>query len=92
MRSKLAIPALVVASLFGSTLIASAQSQPTPGASREGNVGPGATSGKKTKHEKGMTTGSSRRSGANKGDAVNPLGNVDPETESGVGPKSGGKH
>ena len=92
MRSKLAIPALVVASLFGSTLIASAQSQPTPGASSEGNVGPGATSGKKTKHEKGMTTGSSRRSGANKGDAVNPLGNVDPETESGVGPKSGGKY
>jgi hypothetical protein len=59
MRSKLAISALVVASLFGSTLIASAQSQPAPGASSEGNVGPGATSGKKTKHEKGMTTGSS---------------------------------
>jgi hypothetical protein len=75
-------------------LIASAQSQPTPGASSEGNVGPGATSGKKTKHEKGMTTGSSRRSGANKGDAVNPSGqgNVDPDTESGVGPKSGGKY
>ena len=93
MRSKLAIPALVVASLFGSTLIASAQSQPTPGASSEGNVGPGATSGKKTKHEKGMTTGSSRRSSA-KGDAVNPSGqgNVDPDTESGVGPKSGGKY
>jgi len=94
MRSKLAIPALVVASLFGSTLIASAQSQPTPGASSEGNVGPGATSGKKTKHEKGMTTGSSRRSGANKGDAVNPSGqgNADPDTESGFGPKSGGKY
>src|SRR5258708_40030567 len=57
MRSKFTISALVVASLFGSTLIASAQSQPAPGASSEGNVGPGATSGKKTKHEKGMTTG-----------------------------------
>jgi hypothetical protein len=57
-------------------------------------VGPGATSGKKTKHEKGMTTGSSRRSGANKSDAANPSGqsNVDPNTESGVGPKSGGKY
>lgn len=72
MRSKLAISALVVASLFGSTHIASAQSQPAPGASSEGNVGPGATSGKKTKHEKGMTTGSSTRSGAKKGDAANP--------------------
>jgi hypothetical protein len=72
MRSKLAISALVVASLFGSTLIASAQSQPAPGASSGGNLGPGATSGKKTKHEKGMTTGSSARSGARKGDAANP--------------------
>jgi hypothetical protein len=94
MRSKLAISALVVASLFGSTLIASAQSQPAPGASSEGNVGPGATSGKKTKHEKGMTTGSSRRSGANKGDAASPSGqgNVDPDIKSSAGPKSGGKY
>jgi hypothetical protein len=94
MRSELAIPALVVASLFGSTLIASAQSQPAPGASSEGNVGPGATSGKKTKHERGMTTGSSPRSGADKGDAGNPSGqgsNVDPET-GGVGPKNAGKY
>jgi hypothetical protein len=93
MRSKLAISALVVASLFGSTLIASAQSQPAPGASSEGNVGPGASSDKKTKHEKGMTTGSSRPSGANKGDAANPSGKVDndPEPESGVGPKNTGR-
>ena len=90
MRSKLAISALVVASLFGSTIIASAQSQPAPGASSEGNVGPGATSGKKTKHEKGMTTGSSKRSG----DAANPSGqgNIDPDIESGAGPKSGRKY
>jgi hypothetical protein len=100
MRSKLAISALVVTSLFGSTLIASAQSQPAPGTSSEGNVDPGATSGKKTKHEKGMTTGASRRSGANKGDAADPSGqgNVHPETEKGdpeqigVGPKNAGKH
>ena len=72
MQYKLAISALVVASLFGSTLIASAQSQPAPGASSEENVGPGATSGKKTKHEKGMTSGKSTRSGANKGGAANP--------------------
>src|SRR5260370_17407528 len=72
MRSKLAISALVVASLFGSTLIVSAQSQPAPGASSEGNVGPGATSGKKTKHEKGMTTGTSTRCRANKVHAYKP--------------------
>ena len=94
MRSKLAISALVVTSLFGSTLIASAQMQPAPGASSEGNVGPGATSGKKTKHEKGMTTGSSTRSGAKKGDAANPSGqgNVDLDNDSMAAPKRGEKY
>jgi hypothetical protein len=72
MRSKLAISALVVTSLFGSTLVASAQTQTAPGASSEGNVNPGATSGKKPEPAKGMTTGSSTRSGANKGGTVNP--------------------
>ena len=43
MRSKLALSALVVASLFGATAIASAQTQPAPGASSSGNVGPGTT-------------------------------------------------
>jgi hypothetical protein len=42
MRSK-AISTLVVTSLFGSTLIASAQSQPAPGMSNDGTVSPGAT-------------------------------------------------
>jgi hypothetical protein len=94
MRSKLAISALFVASLFGSTLIASAQSQPAPGASNEGNVVPGATSGKKTKHEKGVTTGSSVRSGARKGGAANPSGqgNVDQDNDDVVAPKSGEKY
>jgi hypothetical protein len=72
MRSTLAISVLIVTSFFGSTLIASAQMQPAPGASSEGNVGPGATSGKKTKHEKGMTTGSSKHSGTIKGGAATP--------------------
>ena len=94
MRSKLAISALVVTSLFGSTLIASAQNQTAPGASSEGNVSARATSGKKTQHEKGMTTGSSKHSGASKGGAANPSDqdNLDPDAESGVGPKSGGKY
>jgi hypothetical protein len=72
MRSQLAISALVVTSLFGSTLIASAQTQTAPGASSEGNVNPGATSVKKTQPTKGMTTGSSTRNGANEGGTVNP--------------------
>src|ERR1700682_4590656 len=77
MRSKLAISALVVASLFGATVIASAQTQPAPGASREDNVGPGATdtkmkSGKMksgkiktSKMKSGTTTGMAR---SHKGD------------------------
>src|SRR5258708_33150821 len=94
MRSKFTISALVVASLFGSTLIASAQSQPAPGASGGGNVGPGGTSGKKTKHEKGMTTGSSKRSGANEGDPVNPSGQGKgcADTKGGAGPKRIGRY
>ena len=53
MQSKLAISALVVASLLGATAIASAQTQqPAPGASSEGNVGPGATSNSKMKSGK----------------------------------------
>ena len=94
MRSKFTISALVVASLFGSTLIASAQSQPAPGASSEGNVGPGATSGKKTKHEKGMTTGKSTRRGADKGGAVNPSDQDDAGSgaDNMAAPKSGRKY
>jgi hypothetical protein len=38
MRSKLAISALVVASLFGATAIASAQTQPNAGAPSEGTA------------------------------------------------------
>jgi hypothetical protein len=94
MRSKLAFSALVVASLFGSTLIASAQNQPAPGASSEGNVGPGATSGKKAKHEKGMTTGSTTRGGAKNGDAANPSDqdNAGSGADTMAAPKNGSKY
>jgi hypothetical protein len=68
MRSKLALAALVAASFVGVTTMASAQTQPAPGASSEGNVGPGATdNGKMTKSKKvssnkksGTTTGMSK--------------------------------
>ena len=74
--------------------IASAQSQPAPGVSGEGNVGPGATSRKDTKHEKAMTTGSS--TGADKGDARNPSDDNKGDAghspdQVGVGPKNTGK-
>jgi hypothetical protein len=95
MRSKPAIiSALVVASIFGSTLIASAQSQTAPGASNEGTVSPGATSGKKTQQEKGMTTGSTTRSGANKAGPAIP--SEQDNAGSGAGnmaaPKSGSRY
>jgi hypothetical protein len=64
MRSKLAISALVAASLCGATVIASAQTepmQPAPGASGQGNAGttskmaPGKT--KSNNMKQGTTTG-----------------------------------
>jgi hypothetical protein len=62
MRSKLAIPALVAASLFGATAIASAQTEPMqPGASGQGNAGTGSkmAPGKMKSHnmKQGTTTG-----------------------------------
>jgi hypothetical protein len=99
MRSKLPITALVVTSLVvtslvGSMPIASAQTQTGPGVSSEGNVSPGATSGKKTHHEKGMTTGSSTRSGANNGGTMNPSdqGNAGSGANNMAAPKSGSKY
>jgi hypothetical protein len=69
MRSKLAISAFVVASLFGATTIASAQTQPAPGASSESKVGPDAT---KSNMKPATTTGSATKSRTNKGVAPNP--------------------
>jgi len=92
MRSKLAISALIVASLFGATAIASAQTQPAPGASSEGNVGPGATG---SKMKPGMTTGAGMTTTKNsdKGMTRNPSseGNVGPGTNNNNGPQPGGK-
>jgi hypothetical protein len=73
-----------------------AQSQPTSGASSEGNVGPGA--GKGSMHSnsthsnmnKGTTTGAARSS---RGTAANPSssGNVGPGTNNNSGPQPGGR-
>jgi hypothetical protein len=92
MRSKFAVSALVIAALAGATTLASAQMQPAPGASSEGNVGPGAT--KSTgKMKSTTTTGSAMKQGINKGDARNPSGqgNVGPGTDNNTGKSSGGK-
>jgi hypothetical protein len=76
MRSKLAISALVVASMLGATIVL-AHTHPAPGASSEDNVGPGATTihskmkaakTKTSKMKSGTTTGMS--SGNNKGDSA----------------------
>jgi hypothetical protein len=95
MRTKLAISAIALASLLGATAIASAQTQPAPGASSEGNVGPGATHSKThSKMKAGTTTGMNKgMAGSNKGDARNPSGqgNVGPGTDNNAGKNSGGK-
>jgi hypothetical protein len=92
MRSKLALSTLIVASLFGATAVASAQTTPAPGASSEGNVGPGATGSKmKSGPHSGATTG---MTGSQKGNAArNPSseGNVGPGTNNNNGPAPGGK-
>jgi hypothetical protein len=94
MRTKLAISGIAIASLLGATAVASAQTQPAPGASSEGNVGPGATHSKTHSKKAGTTTGMSKgMAGANKGDARNPSGqgNVGPGTDNNAGRNSGGK-
>jgi hypothetical protein len=71
MRSKLAISALVVASLFGATAIATAQSDPAqPATGASGTAGKAST---KTHHrmkmshmKPGVTTGMSTRSSTEK--------------------------
>lgn len=61
MRSRLAISALMIASLLGATAIASAQTQPAPGASGERGAGPGvAKPGMKTDKMKSAGTRHSR--------------------------------
>jgi hypothetical protein len=94
MRSKSAISALVVASLFGSTLVASAQNQTAPGASNEGTVSPGGATGKKTQQGKGLTQGSANRSGVNKGGTASPSERDDAGTGANnmADPKSGSKY
>jgi hypothetical protein len=70
-----------------------AQMQPAPGASSEGNVGPGATS--TSKHvKKGMTTGTgSGATRSHKSMSANPSssGNVGPGTNNNAGPQPGGR-
>lgn len=74
MRSKLAISAIVVATLFGGTAIAVAQTdpaKPAAGASAEGTAGTGSTHKMKSRHmsrhmKAGVTTGMSTRSSTEK--------------------------
>jgi len=81
-----------------------AQAQPAPGASSEGNVGPGATKSttkhtnmKTTKHtnmKKGTTTGTATgkmRSGSSSSSAPSSMGNVGPGTNNNTGPQPGGR-
>ena len=78
MRYRLAISALVVASLFGATTIASAQMQP-PGASSEGKVGTDSTKSnlKPVTTTGSATTGPVTKTITNKGVARNPSADND---------------
>jgi len=82
MRSRLAVSALAVAALLAAGTVASAQqNQPAPGASTQGNVGPGATRDAPRKMKPGTTTGMNQ-GGMKKSDMRNPSsqGNVGPGT------------
>jgi hypothetical protein len=70
-----------------------AQTQPAPGASSEGNVGPGATKPHSNmKKEKSMTTGkSSGTSHAKSMGNTSSEGNVGPGTSNNAGKQPGGR-
>jgi hypothetical protein len=82
MRSKLAISALVVAALFGTMAIASAQTQPAPSAPSEGNAGPDAT---KSNMKRGTTTGSATKPHTSKGVLPNSPNQRDSDAGTGRG-------
>jgi hypothetical protein len=88
MKKMIFVSACVMALSAGGAL---AQSQPTSGASSEGNVGPGAAKGStQMDKKKGMTTGAAKDT---KGTAANPSssGNVGPGTNNNSGPQQGGR-
>jgi len=92
MKKMLIACAIVALSAGG----AFAQSQPAPGASSEGNVGPGATGMPRARthtHEthmkSGMTTGMSTRS--RRGSNPSSEGNVGPGTNNNSGPQPGAR-
>src|ERR1700712_3922387 len=88
MRSKLAFSALVVASLVGSTFAASAQSQPSSGASSQGNVGPGATQSDMKNGSGSGTTGSGMTTGSGSGNSGGMAKSTtkNPSSQGNVGP------
>jgi len=70
------------------------QTPPAPGASSEGNVGPGATKPSANKHvKKGVTTGMGSGAHKSKGMSANPSseGNVGPGTSNNAGKQPGGR-
>ena len=78
---RLFLLALTVALSTLTTFPSAQQNQPAPGASTQGNVGPGATSDAPRKMKPGTTTGMNQR-GMKKSDMRNPSsqGNVGPGT------------
>jgi hypothetical protein len=82
MQSRFTISVLVVASLFAATSIASAQTQPAPGASSESNT---ASDAAKSNRTPGTTTGSATKAQTNKGVLPNPTGQSEKDSGTGRG-------
>lgn len=82
MRSKLALSVIVAASLVGTTMIASAQTQPAPGTSSEENAAP-ATAGTKMKAKK--VTSNKAKSGTTTGMSKSKPSGAQGDTGSGAG-------
>jgi hypothetical protein len=86
MRSNIIMTAIVAASLAGSTMIAAAQTQPAPGASGQGEVGPNATHSKmkmKSNRMEHATTGSASHRMRNSNHAMT---RPDPTGQGSAGP------
>jgi hypothetical protein len=88
---KLAMLSVCILALTGGA--AFAQSQPAPGASSEGNVGPGATSNMPRAHDakKGTTTGMGTSAREPSSSAPSSEGNVGPGTNNNQGKQPGGR-
>ena len=73
MRSKMTLTALAAAALLGTTLMASAQTQPSSGASSQGNVGPNTTTNAPMNNSGTMSRDSMSKDGTTTGSGTGSM-------------------